>query len=181
MKKKLLVTVLAVLLCLSMALMAGCGKSEDKKSEQASSGSAAAATQEAEKQEEAEKPAEKPEEKPAEKTLEQYFADNPEQLTSMKEELNKEGTTGGVMDIDVTVEGNVLSYIYKFKTTYSAEQVKAMKATLEATMTEDSEAVKQIKSGVGLMEQGIGIKGIQVKLIYQNGDGTVMAETTVES
>ncbi|MBR2390403.1 MAG: DUF4854 domain-containing protein, partial [Mogibacterium sp.] len=77
-----------------------------------------------------------------------------------------------VAELDVTAEGNTLSYIYTFKETYPEENLEAFRADLKESM--EGEIADDMSQRVPLMEKEFGVKGLKIYMEYRYGDGSVI-------
>lgn len=99
--------------------------------------------------------------------LAQYVSEN-EDVYNMIQEQKEQSENVGMMETDISVEGNTLSYIYTYKETYPANQTSQIKTSLEAyedTLESGFEPIKDT------LEEGSGLD-VTVKIIYNNGDGS---------
>ncbi len=115
-------------------------------------------------------------EKTADLTLQQYFEENPDELQQIKDEVAEDEDMQETLkhiDFDVYAKDNTLYYDYTFKETFSQDKVDALTDSLEETLEsmEDS-----MVSRIEPIEQGFGVNGIVIHMMYRNGDGTVLAE-----
>ena len=102
-------------------------------------------------------------------TLEGYFREHKVEWDSAVAQIEQSG--GDYLDVDMSVSRNKISQIMTYKRTYSAEEVKAMKASFKnATDNLKTAVSKQIKS----MEEETGISGITWYFEYRNGDGSLI-------
>lgn len=109
-------------------------------------------------------------------TLEKYVADNQAEWDKTVDEIK--AAAASLMDVDMSVSGNKISQIMKFKETYPAADVEAMKANLDTQFASlKATASEQIKS----MEEATGIQGISWYFEYQNGDGTTIGSLEVDA
>ena len=128
-------------------------------------------------EESASKPAEEPEQtEQSEVTLESYFKDHPDELKEVKKSLKEDESYNKVVDIDVDVKENTLSYIYTFKETYSDEKVKELKPDLEKSI---EQAGTQLKDQIKSIEDSYGVKGVKMYMEFRNGDGSKICGGTV--
>ncbi|MBR2782997.1 MAG: DUF4854 domain-containing protein [Firmicutes bacterium] len=110
-------------------------------------------------------------------TLEDFFNANPGELEDINESLNNNESYKDVMDFDVQVKDNTLSYVCTYKQTYSADEVAAMKPELERGIAEDTGGMRD---SIAAMEKYSGVDGISVYLEYRNGDGSTICGGTIE-
>ncbi len=157
MRRKILMLLLTF--SMSAAVLAGCSKDDTEKDTSTSKG----ITTEA-----AENNNGTPEDNSsAEKTLSDYFAEPgvKEQMdSSMEAALSTYGST--YSDVSYEIDGNTIVYIYVFKDPMSVDE-----ATQETLDAELSKSVKD-QNLIGIMEQQSGVKGISIRYIYRNPDGT---------
>lgn len=111
-------------------------------------------------------------------TLEDYFNEHPDELEDIKKSVNEDESYNEVVDIDVDVKDNTLSYIYTFKQTFSDEQIESFKPDLQESM--EGEVTDQMKEKIGDIEKGYGVKGVKMYMEYRNGDGSKILGTTIE-
>ena len=156
--KLLLLLVLIVSIAVSMC---SCGGKKESSKNEATGGNEAA--------EEAGETAE-------EMTLEQYFAENPQDLQDIKDSVNEDENMQEAlkyMDFDVYAEDNTLYYDYQFKETYPEAQTDTMKDSLADTLDGMDSS---ISSTIGLIESGFKVSDVTIHITYKNGDGSVLAE-----
>ena len=121
-------------------------------------------------------PAEAAEEQPAAKTIEAYYTAHPEDLADVKKQVLEDERmqeTLKVLDFDVYPEDNVIVYEYKYKDTYSDEQVATLKSNVDnglATL-EDS-----MKERIKTIEDGYKVENVVIHIKYLNGDGKLISE-----
>lgn len=108
----------------------------------------------------------------SEYTVEKYFSEHPDVLDEIKKSFNEDEDYSGVAELDVTAEGNTLSYIYTFKETYPEENLEAFRADLKESM--EGEIADDMSQRVPLMEKEFGVKGLKIYMEYRNGDGSVI-------
>ena len=106
---------------------------------------------------------------PAEKTLTDYFAE-PGVKEGMDSSMNSAKTTyaSTYSDISYEIDGNTLVYIYVFKDPVPEDTIEGIRESLDAEL---SKSIKE-QNVIGMMEQQSGVKGISVRYIYRNPDGT---------
>lgn len=111
----------------------------------------------------------------APKTLEEYFKANQAEWEEIVTEVQQSGQ--GMMDIDLTLDGNKISQIMTFTTTYSSDQAAQIAENLaNAAGTLES----QIKSQIQLIEKEANIDGVTWFFDYRNGDGTSLFSMEVD-
>lgn len=112
-------------------------------------------------------------------TLEQYFADNPDMVKDIKDQVNSNNSMKDTLTVDIEAEENVMKYIYTFKETYSKDQIEGLKPNLQASL--DSDDLKaNLKDKIKTMEEGFGVSGISIYMEYRNGDGKKICDATFE-
>ena len=111
-------------------------------------------------------------------TIEEYFTEHPDELEKMKNNINSDESSRELVEVDLEGKGNTLSYIFNFNETYSNEQIEKFKPDLEKSL--EGEVAEDMKGRIPAIEESFGIKGIKIHLEYRNGDGTKIAETTIE-
>ncbi len=94
------------------------------------------------------------------KTLEKYVNDNAE----LKQQIESIGAGTG---LEVDIKDNVVTYTYKYKQTFTDDQLKVVKTSLEQAM---SKAEGQFTNIVTQLEKETEIDGISVVVKYMNGD-----------
>ncbi len=94
------------------------------------------------------------------KTLEKYVNDNAE----LKQQIESIGAGTG---LEVDIKDNVVTYTYKYKETFTDDQLKVVKTSLEQAM---SKAEGQFTNIVTQLEKETEIDGISVVVKYMNGD-----------
>ena len=94
------------------------------------------------------------------KTLEKYVNDNAE----LKQQIESIGAGTG---LEVDIKDNVVTYTYKYKQTFTDDQLKVVKTSLEEAM---SKAEGQFTNIVTQLEKETEIDGISVVVKYMNGD-----------
>lgn len=75
--------------------------------------------------------------------------------------------------MEITVKENTVTYVYTYPTTYSEAQIAQIKSgitnaigTVESTMT----------TALDSIEKETKIKGVTMKIVYKNGDGSTIYE-----
>ena len=179
MKKRLLVSLLAVLLCLSMAMMTACGKSEDKKSEQASSGSAAATTQDVDEPAEAEEPADEPEEEPEEEPAEEPAAQTVEEAiakdAAAKAEIESIAKQNGM---GIQINGNTVTYLVKLDSKVDTASAEAYRTAFDQAFQEqESMMVDSVKQ----LEDELDITGVVFAVKVTDAADQTIYETSFDS
>lgn len=99
-------------------------------------------------------------------TLEEYIADNPDAETSIDSIADSAG-----MEIDIT--DNTITYTYKYETTYSDNQVDYMKGAMDSALDNMSSTFESLCTQ---LEDETGLSDISIKVVYQNGDDSVITE-----
>lgn len=79
--------------------------------------------------------------------------------------------------VDIYAEDDTLVYDYTYRQTYSEDQVETIKTNLDAQFEQNSAAYESIAAD---LETKINVDNPKVKLIYRNGDNTVITERTFE-
>ena len=95
------------------------------------------------------------------KNLEEYVNDN----TEAKQSIDSLSTSGMTVD----VKGNTLTYTYEYDQTFDSSTMALMKTEMEKAM---SSMDSTFESVVDTLEEGSGIDGITVKVIYKDAAGT---------
>lgn len=96
-------------------------------------------------------------------TLEEYVNSDEEAKASI-ESMSTSGMT-----IDIT--GNTLTYTYTYPQTYDAATIEAMEEQIESAMDSMESTFESIGD---TLEEESGIDDITVKVIYEDGAGTVI-------
>ncbi len=113
-----------------------------------------------------------------EPTIEAYFLEHPDILEAMKQSFNEDESYNQMAELDVEAKDNTLSFIYKFKETYSDEQVEQFRTSLEEEIGEETpDDLKQIIQDI---EEECGVSNIKLYMVYLNGDGTEIYGNTFE-
>ncbi len=113
-----------------------------------------------------------------EPTIEAYFLEHPDKLETMKQSFNEDENYNQMAELDVEAKDNTLSFIYKFKETYSDEQVEQFRTSLEEGIGEETpDDLKQIIQDI---EEECGVSNIKLYMVYLNGDGTEIYGNTFE-
>lgn len=113
-----------------------------------------------------------------EPTIEAYFLEHPDTLETMKQSFNEDESYNQMAELDVEAKDNTLSFIYKFKETYSDEQVEQFRTSLEEGIGEETpDDLKQIIQDI---EEECGVSNIKLYMVYLNGDGTEIYGNTFE-
>ena len=99
-------------------------------------------------------------------TLEEYVADN----SAAEESIESIASASGM---EIEIKENTLTYIYKYTTTYTDEQVEYMKSAMDSALDNMSSTFESLGTQ---LEDETGISGIIIKVIYQNGDGSEILE-----
>lgn len=163
MKRKILIMLMTF--TMSAAMLAGCSKDDTETTKKDS-----IATDETIRTEATEKDNDTSEDAvPAEKTLSDYFAE-PGVKESMDSDMisAKAAYSSTYSDISYEIDGNTIVYIYVFKDAMPEDNIEALQESLDAEL---SKSVKE-QNLIGLIEQQSGVKGVSVRYIYRNPDGT---------
>lgn len=107
----------------------------------------------------------------AEMTLESYFGEHPDELKEIQKSINNSEDTKGVLEVSVSAKGNTLTYIYKFKETYSADRLEAAKPDMQKSLDSD-EMKTNMQEQIKKIESEYKVSGVKMHMEYQNGDGT---------
>lgn len=162
MKRKLLIMLMTF--TMSAAMLAGCSKDDQETTKKDSIATDKAARIEAtnddnDTQEDTVS---------AEKTLSDWVAE-----AGIKEQLDSEMASvkaayaSTYSDVSYEIDGNTLVYIYVFKDPMP-EDTMEMQESLDAEL---SKSVKDEKL-ISTLEQASGVKGISIRFVYRNPDGT---------
>lgn len=163
MKRKLLMMLMTF--TMSAAMLAGCSKDDSETTEKNS-----IATDEAVGTEETKDDNDTSEDTvPAEKTLSDWLAEE-----GIKDQLDSEIASvkstysSTYSDVSYEIDGNTLVYIYVFKDPIPEDAIDGMKESL------DDELAQSVKDQnlISIMEQQSGVKGVSVRFVYRNPDGT---------
>lgn len=103
-------------------------------------------------------------------TLEEYVADNAE----VADQIDSVAASSGM---EIEIKDNTLTYIYKYDTIYTAEQVDYMKGIMDKALDNMSSTFESLGTQ---LEDETGIDGIVIKVLYQNGDGSAILEKDFE-
>lgn len=103
-------------------------------------------------------------------TLEEYVADNAE----VADQIDSVAASSGM---EIEIKDNTLTYIYKYDTTYTAEQVDYMKGIMDSALDNMASTFESLGTQ---LEDETGIDGIVIKVLYQNGDGSAILEKDFE-
>lgn len=98
-------------------------------------------------------------------TLEDYANEN--------EEFAQQITSPGTPGMSVTIEDNTLTYSYKYEQKFDNTTIEIMNSNLEDAITSKDSSYEAAKNS--LVEQ-TGIEDITVKIIYTDGNDTVLYE-----
>lgn len=99
-------------------------------------------------------------------------------METMKQSFNEDESYNQMAELDVEAKDNTLSFIYKFKETYSDEQVEQFRTSLEEGIGEETpDDLKQIIQDI---EEECGVSNIKLYMVYLNGDGTEIYGNTFE-
>lgn len=100
---------------------------------------------------------------------------------SLEEWINSDSEAAATLEemstdeLDVTVEGNTLVYTYTYAQVIDASLVDAVRQQLDETITNSSSTFTSVAD---TLEEESGIDGIEVKVIYLNGDGSELLNKT---
>ncbi|MDE5873193.1 MAG: DUF4854 domain-containing protein [Lachnospiraceae bacterium] len=160
MKRKILMMLMTF--TMADAMLAGCSK-DDPETSKKDSNATEKVTNEATENDTSEDAV------PAEKTLTDYFAE-PGVKESMDSDMASVKATyaSTYSDISYEIDGNTLVYIYVFKDTIPEDSIEEIQKSADAEL---SKSVKD-QNLIGLIEQQSGVKGVSVRYIYRNPDGT---------
>ena len=95
---------------------------------------------------------------------------------TLEEYMNKDGevqqsieSMGESSNMDISVEGNTITYTYKYAQTYDSSVIPSMAKTMESTMNNMSSTFEKVAEN---LEEQTEIDDITVRVVYLNGDGT---------
>lgn len=80
--------------------------------------------------------------------------------------------------MDVYAEDDTLVYDYTYKKTYSEEEIEQIKSSLNSQLDENSYAFESLAND---LDSKVAVENPKIKIVYHNGDGTVITERTFES
>ena len=109
-------------------------------------------------------------------TLENYIKDHPDEWAQVEDQIKN--MSGEMFSMDLTVEGNDIKQVMTYTETFSADAVTEMKAYFES---QKSALIQQLQASIKSVEQGSGIEGLTWFVQYNNGDGTEIYSTTIDS
>lgn len=160
MKRKILMMLMTF--TMSAAMLAGCSK-DDTKTTEKDSIATDKVTNEATENDTSEDAV------PAEKTLSDYFAE-PGVKEQMDSEMDaaKTAYASTYSDISYEIDGNTIVYIYVFKDAIPEDTIEGIQESLDAELSKSVED----QNLIGMIEQQSGVKGVSVRYIYRNPDGT---------
>lgn len=94
-------------------------------------------------------------------TLEEFINSN-DDIKAQYEDLNSE-------NLNVSIEGNTLTYTYFYEDTYSNEMLDLVKTEADSILEKQASTFETVSD---TLERQSGIEGITVQVVYINGDGT---------
>lgn len=109
-------------------------------------------------------------------TLEKSIADDPTakaDIESTETELSEEMG----MDLKIEFQDNTMIYTYKYETTYSADAIDNMKGFIDEALESSSTMFEEV---IAELEDEFDLSGVNIKIIYQNGDGSTIMEKVFE-
>ena len=107
-------------------------------------------------------------------TLEEYFNQHPEQLEAINKQVAESDQAKSwidLLDFEVFANGNTLVYGYKYKQTYSQDQVNAIKGNIESSLDSLND---QMMNTIDVVESEFGLENIEIEIVYFNGDGSLI-------
>ena len=96
-----------------------------------------------------------------------------EDYTNENEEFAQQLTSAGTKGMSIDVEDNTLTYAYKYEQKFDEETIKIMNSSLEDAITSMESSYESAKNR--LVEE-TGIEDIVIKIIYTDGNDTVLYE-----
>lgn len=109
------------------------------------------------------------------KTVKEYL-ETPQVKTEIDASVEK--NTTDTMTMAVYAEGDdTLVYDYAFKQTYGENEVPALKASLDDSLEKNASTFQEV---VTTLDNYISVDNPKVKVIYRNGDESVITERTYE-
>jgi len=97
--------------------------------------------------------------------------------SDFKEQFDSAKEAGGdLLSIECYAEGDTLVYDYKYNTTFSDSVLSTMKDSLETALDSTSSTFESIAGMLKLVINDI--SDPSVKVIYRNGDGSIICEKT---
>lgn len=103
------------------------------------------------------------------KTLEQMMNDDPK----VKEQIDSMAVGG----LDVEINENQIVYTYTYDQTFNKESVDAIKPEIEKLMSNTDSIYDNL---IEQIESETKIDDVTVKIVYNNGDGSVIYEKVYE-
>lgn len=109
------------------------------------------------------------------KTVKEYL-ETPQVKTEVDASVEKNTTDN--MTMSVYAEGDdTLVYDYSFRQTYGENEVPTLKASLDDSLEENASTFREV---VTTLNGYISVENPKVKVIYRNGDASVITERTYE-
>lgn len=109
------------------------------------------------------------------KTVKEYL-ETPQVKSEVDASVEK--NTNDTMSMSVYAEGDdTLVYDYAFKQTYGESEVPALKASLDDSLEKNASTFQDVVTSLGSY---ISVESPKVKVIYRNGDESVITERTYE-
>ncbi|MCI7146357.1 MAG: hypothetical protein MR991_07970 [Clostridiales bacterium] len=105
----------------------------------------------------------------SEMTLESFISDNPE----VGEEIDNQIESNDLCDISVDYDKNCCIVTMKYKETYEGNLVDQISEAIES---QDEALAESCNESIKLIEDESGISGISFKVVFLNGDDTVLWE-----
>lgn len=109
-------------------------------------------------------------------TLEKSIADHPTAKADI-ESTETEWSEEMGMDMKVEFQDNTMIYTYKYETTYSADAIDNMKGFIDEALESSSTMFEEV---IAELEDEFDLSGVNIKIIYQNGDGSTIMEKVFE-
>lgn len=106
-------------------------------------------------------------------SLEEYL-EAPEVQAEINDAIDSSGDS---MTMAVYVDGDTLVYEYTFTQTYDEEQTETLKSKLDAGLEENASTYEEY---VSLLKADVDVENPKIKVVYRNGDGTVITERIYE-
>ena len=171
--KRIVCVLLIALICVGFA---ACSK------KQSESGATADSVSSAEAQAEATQASDASSSAAGSNTSTKYYKTVKEYLETpqVKAEIDAsvEKNTTDTMSMSVYAEGDdMLVYDYAFKQTYGENEVPALKASLDDSLEKNASTFQDV---VTSLNNYISVENPKVKVIYRNGDESVITERTYE-
>ena len=109
------------------------------------------------------------------KTVKEYL-ETPQVKTEVDASVEK--NSNDTMSMSIYAEGDdTLIYDYSFKQTYGENEIPALKASLDDSLEKNTSTFQEV---VTTLQQYISVANPKVKVIYRNGDASVITERTYE-